>query len=96
MKVVYRVSGVFPLFFYSNDVRHFFIAHKPTKVNELSLFSFTKTGNSGYFWTGGLRPQMNGTYRISEKKTVFPIPPNKTAQGMKLWTKSHTAVCKYF
>ena len=31
-----------------------------------------------------------------KKKTVFPIPPNETAQGMKLWTKSHTAVCKYF
>ena len=35
MKVVYRVSCVFPLFFYSNDVRHFFVAHKPTKLNEL-------------------------------------------------------------
>ena len=32
---------------------------------------------------------MNATYRISEKKTVVAIPLSKTAQGMKLWTKSH-------
>ena len=45
VKAVYHVSYVFPSFSYSNDARHFYDAHKPTKVNKLFGQKRKKSGN---------------------------------------------------
>ena len=96
-----EIFGIFALFHLVNDLSwkqmnatYRFSEKKKKTDNCLQSFcwwSCTKTGR--------LTPYLFLDWRISttnerniphlRKKTVVAIPPGKTAQGMKLWTKSH-------